>query len=354
MATMYALPSLTTWNGTPGGWSNTSGGPSNGTTPQSGDKVIFDANSGPARAITITSSVQAGNIICTGAPMNISPTGGFSVVLNGIAVNDVFDLSGFTAIPTVQISPRWSGATLKTGSCSISNLTVTNGPGITLAGDLVINNVLQIGSCDLYANGYNVQLATVSDISTSGSGPVVNFGSGTWTFTGSGTLMNYSYWTVQWSSATIKIANNTPTAKTWNYPMTPANKFWVAATGTGTLTSYAGVSGSGSQGATAITYYRIDAGCNVVIPGGYIASAAKWQVAGTSASPVNLSTSANSQPSYVYSTDSTTKFYFDYCLIKDVVVWSGLNNFVVRSSTITGVATGWNVFKQPPSFLSFF
>lgn len=353
MATMYALPSLTTWNSTAGGWSNTSGGASNGLVPQVNDKVIFDANSGVARNISITSTLNIGNMVCTGAQMTIAPAGGYAIVLNGTGVNDVFDLSGFVAIPTLQISSRWSGATLKTGSCSISTLTCTFGVDVKLVGDLTLNNALQIGDCAFYANGYNVRLATMQDVGNGGANPVVNFGSGTWTFTGTGTLMIYSYWVVQWSTATVKIDNTSAVSKTWNYAMTSSNKFWVANTGSAALISYAGLASSGSLGSVAVGLYRIDAGCRVVIPAGTYACANTWQVAGTSSSPVFLNSSVAGSVAYVYSGNQSTPFYFDYCNIGDVAVW-GSPTFITRSSTLTGVASGWTVFKLRPNFLSFF
>jgi hypothetical protein len=341
MATMYALPALTNWTGA-GGWSNTSGGASNGTYPGSADTAIFDANSGTARTINVPSGQQVANISCTGARMTLSvASGGYLVLIPSLTT--AFNVSGFAAISGLQCAGVQANS-LNAASCTINALLTSQ--GVTLTSSLLVTGPLILGDSAFNANGYDVTLATLSENASTGGS--IMFGSGVWTFTGTGTLMALTYVSWDFGTATIRINNTSSADKFWNYNVNSGNQFWVAATGTGTL--YCGALGYGSP-SSGIAKFRADGG-NIRFSATY-QCAQNWQVAGTPSAPVVLSQNSSYGTSVNLYSSTAATWYFDYCTFANNTAANGTSTWVARSSTFSGTSSGWTNFKLRPNFIAF-
>lgn len=199
---MYALPTLSVWQNAAGGWSNTSGGPDNGTYPQGGDTVIFDANSGPARTINI----GGGSIYVSISGLTMNTCNQMSIA---IPSGSVLGIQGYSGTLDMLNVPLVSGAgRIVCGNYqnagSVLNFRPPQGiacpmsMGMTtyLQGPLITNNTLSIsGTSDvtttLYTQGWPVTAGTLTD-----NGYVAYYLSGgSWTATGtfgqsSGSIFN--------------------------------------------------------------------------------------------------------------------------------------------------------------------
>jgi hypothetical protein len=348
MANIYALPSLTTWNTTAGGWSNTSGGTSNGRVPNATtDTVIFDANSGPARQIAVTASPQIATMVCTGASMTLT---GSPITLFGAGPHD---LSGFTSIPGLTVS---AGGNLKLGACPITGSLLVNNASAatTLQSNLTVNGTITVqGGGGLFGNGYDVSCGTLSSfLGNDGSGgyfgsPAV-LGSGTWTFTGTGTLVQIGS-TLQSASSTVKISCPDAGNKSFEVSyLSSTATFWVADTGTGTLTI--------PSQFTIGTFKATKGSILFSTPGGsYTFTATNWQVAGTSTSYVSLASTGAASNFYAFlaSPNTTTPIYLDYCKFNHVGGNVNLN-FYARSWIDAGGMVNIKQFVAKPNFTAFF
>jgi hypothetical protein len=347
MANIYALPSLTAWNTTAGGWSNTSGGASNGRVPNSSDTVIFDANSGAARAIPVTSSPQVSTIVCTGAQMTLT---GSTVALYGTGA---IDLSGFASIAGVSL-PALGSSTLKTGNCTLGSFGCTG--SLTLSSDLTVTGAFSLSAqsnpTTFNANGYNVTCGNfINNVGTDEVGTsintVVTLGSGMWTLTGTGVLMAGP---VVAANATVKINSPNSSAKSFNGSiLTNTTTLWVADTGTGTLTLREQFS---------IGTFRASKG-NLLFGETTSVStytAVNWQVAGTSSAYISLTSAgaANGFYSLLASPNTTTPIYLDYCKFNKIGVNGNQPNFYARSWIDAGGMSNINQFVAKPNFTAFF
>jgi hypothetical protein len=353
---MYAIPALNTWaSGNTGGWSNTSGGPSNGQVPDNTTDVIFDANSGSARTIAVTSAQ------CK----TINTTGAAAMVFNG-------DITVFGLTCNLTGTASVNQLTLNASLGTYSTKTQLTAPGVMFTylytytsvqfnTDIVVANKISFQAYDdgsslhavsIDANGTNVSTAGFDTFLTVGS--TFNFGSGTWTFTGTGTLIGGDSGLGTFSSSpgcTIKLFNSSNTAKTL-----PLNRcvgtagntsLWIAATGNSTTQLTAG------GGTTTFSSVVVDQGCVVQFQASATLSAGSFAFNGNSGNGITVrSTSAGTRATLTKTGGGNV--YFDYCTIQDISC-SPASTFVARSSTDLGNNVNITYFKiDSPNFLSFF
>lgn len=344
MANFYALSGLTNWSQA-GGWSSTSGGPSNGlNAPTSSDNVIFDANSGTARTITLNATISCNTMVCTGAPMSINGVG----IYGGYIFSTNIDVSGFSSISltSLAIGPNNGTVTtvsLKGGGCVI---TITQGNftipscGLLLTGNLIVNGTLSISNPGMNDGGYNVSVGLIYDggADTSGLGSLT-IGAGVWTFTGTTSCISLSY--VQLSinaNATFKFASSASCSFSAG-PVPPTCTLWVAS---GALSLGAGYT---------VGKIRVDGGATLTLASGGTTTANTWQVVG-SASSLGLIAASNTTQTTIKSGVAGATVYLDFC--KPIKIATNNGTFIARSSVDGGGNTGITFFKLRPNFLTYF
>jgi hypothetical protein len=191
MATYYALPTLSVWGST-SGWSLTSGGADAGVAPDTGDIAIFDANSGPARTITLASYFIANLQNLSGRTFTFSGTADFYITSGSTGA---IDLSNCVFLVRVYMYGNTSGGSrnLRAVNASLQDLTILLG-SITLQSDLLVKGTLSLSSgattdalrAGLVANGYTVTLAAFATSLTGGGSKMstLDMGTGNWIVTG--------------------------------------------------------------------------------------------------------------------------------------------------------------------------
>lgn len=356
MATMYAIPALTSWN-TAGGWSATSGGASNGTYPASGDTVIFDANSGPSRTITLPVNSYAANMNTTGAAA-MTFSGTLTVFCS---YGGTINLTGSTSITSINATGITSSNTtimyINAPNVTIGSL-VLNGC-VSFSSSITITGVITMNSLGDSTNGYypytlsgngaNVTCGSLYSAVVASASATVDFGYGTWTFTGAVMNSNYVLYlssvSVVNGSSTVKFSYGAGVTTTPNiFSNFPSNtNVWVA--NTGTVAAYFNF---------AFTCYsfRVDPGCTVKFATSGSYTATSWQITGTPAFPITLSsTTAGTQGTLAKAGGGTA--YFDYCSLKDLN-GSPAGSIVARGSTNAGNVTNITFFKARPNLFTYF
>jgi hypothetical protein len=331
MATMYAIPALSTWdNATPGGWSNTSGGVNNGLSPASSDDVIFDANSGAARGIT-----------CSGAMCNnISVVAGCT----GIALSG--DINPYGS--NIYLAPLSSVTTIQIQSNTTYNLipptgTITNlyGNGATrtlfLFGDLRISKFTSFSS-NFNANGYNVTANTFSGT----GGTTLTLGSGTFTLTGTGNVWNYGGATVVPGTSTIKITDKSASAKTFIGGSKTYNNIWNDTTGSGGL--------SIDDNNNTFNNFKISPGCIQIFANSTTHTINSLTADGTG-NPITIQTQTPGTPTTLTKSGGGS-IYMDYYSIKDIAA-TPANTWNARNSTNVSGNSGINFIPGNSKFLAF-
>lgn len=331
MATMYARSTLTTWdNSTVGGWSNTSGGASNGTVPDGTTDVIFDSSSGTARTITIGGSANCATLNTTGSNGMT-----FSSAVNPVTVNGNVNLTS-----TVQMSILTTGGpcALTSGGTPISSLNVAG--LMTLQDNLTVTGAVTSTSLNgsIDANNKNLTAASVS--STSGS-PTFTMGSGTWQLTGTGSVWDSGSATITPNTSTIKLTDNSSSAKTFVGRGDTYNNFWNATQGTGTVTI---------TGANTFNNVKVDAGRTQIFPSGNTNTVTSFTADGTGGTVTIKSDSLGTAATLAKSGGGS--IYLDYCSIRDITATPS-STWNARNSTNVSGNTGINFIPGNSKFFQF-
>lgn len=372
MAQMYALPSLTTWdNSTVGGWSNTSGGVSNGTFPSIGTNVVFDANSGPSRTITIAASVTINSIDTSAAAGVLSFSGGANTVTVNGGSGTIVDLTkAATFCQLILTDVARTGAVLNLQGVSFTG---TGPNSIVLVGGVTVNgNFACSGDINVQpytAGGAAESAATLTFtgtaitcshfVSTSGgfgganTSTTVNVG-GVWTLTGTGNVWNIqtNYQnTAPAAGFTMKVTDSSASSKTvWLSSFGNAQaanvSVWAAATGTGGTTLTQSLNGA------VFSTLRVDPGCTLAFTYNGNYNFQTWNVVGSAASPATLTTTLPTNATFI-TTNTVGRVYLDYCNIKGITAIPA-NTFYARSSTDQGNNSGITYYKAKPNFAAFF
>jgi hypothetical protein len=324
MGTMYALPALTTWDTSPGGWSNTSGGPSNGLVPDSTTDVVFNVDSGAARTITLTGTRQCKTV----SGYNFTFDGTLSVYGNAnltlaIVTSLVlrFQVSGILTASEVsrfsQVSAETSGVVLTLGNLlNTSVLTVASGATFTAA-------------------NFNVTAGFVAAYSAA----TVNMGSGTWLIDGSSNAFTVdSACTVNASTSLLRLTGISVTfaggGKTYN-------NFWWDSSYTCTIT-----------GANTFSDIKITGNsANLVFPAGLTTTTATLTADGTAYSTMSLRSSTGGTPATLAKSGGGTVMVYN-CDIRDITA-SPASTFYATRSTDSGGNTNWSFVVIYSGFLSF-
>lgn len=335
MTTMYAIPALVTWDSsTAGGWSNSSGGASNGTWPTSSDPVVFDANSGASRTITVTSA-NCGGITTVGANAMTFASGGV------IAYGNI-DLTG--TVSSAGITSQGASATIKAPgvplgflhvhgagvSMLLSDITTPSSTTLAFSGSLNMNGFSLTGGAFQLSSSCTLTIGTGTfTLSGGGGGNVCNVGSGETVSNATGGL--------------IKFTDTTSSTKTF--------------IGAGKTFGNVEIATGGNSGVFAITgantfsTLTIGPGAVVTLPVSTTNTVSSLVANGTGGLITLRSSSAGTAATLAKSGGGTS--YVDYCSIKDITA-SPSSTFFARSSVNVSGNTNWTFILDDSNFLSFF
>lgn len=206
MAIFYALPTLTYWGGN-SGWSKTSGGADAGADPGINDTVVFDANSGSGRNITVGANPAylAGFQNISGKAFSFTAQFGSGEINVNSGTSDI-DFSNCTLLPGLALAITGSSTTTPRGLAAngaVFDSIRHNLGNIALLSDLVVNGIYALNSYSttdsfkpaLASRTFNVKLRGLTMGLGSGSiKPALDMGSGTWTITGSDSGEGAVWW----------------------------------------------------------------------------------------------------------------------------------------------------------------
>jgi hypothetical protein len=350
MATMFARSALTTWNNTGSsgsGWSNTSGGASNGVSPNSSTDVVFDSNSGTARNIAFTDGLAVGFIPCK----SITTNGAAALTFNNTTIPlqitaGNIDFTGSNATCNIQYTSTGT-STVNGGNSTFTSFSNTDGSSavavvlsnnLSVSGQLLINFLGGAGSFN--ANNFN---ATIDNLSTINS-PTLTMGSGTWTITAvSGTPWAIAAGTVIVpGTSTIKFTGSGSGSKTFNGQGKTYANFWNATTGSGAC-----IIGGGAT----FSNFKIDAGRVQQFQNGTASVVASVTADGTGGQITLSSDSAGNNAQITKSGGGT--IYVDRCTIQDIHALPS-STWYARNSTDVSGNTGITFIPGNSNFASFF
>lgn len=215
MANRFWVGGTNTWNATAGTkWSTTSGGAGGSAVPTNADDVFLDGASGVV-TVTIGATSVCKSINFTGFTGTLAGTSAFGLTVgNGtISTTTFVNTMSMTWLGALQFSGTGN---LTTGGLTLTCAILVNNVGktITLQDNLVCTNSatgsLRMFAGTLDANNKNV---TLNDMNGGGSvgAKVINMGSGTWTFTGTGfvwLLPDPTNFTINAGTSTMKFTGS--------------------------------------------------------------------------------------------------------------------------------------------------
>lgn len=326
MTTYYARSNLVTWDDSSSdGWSLSSGGANFAGPPTSSDNVVFDANSGSARSISCSSAVCNGLTLTGSATMTF--TGGSITFDAGIV-----DIGLMGAASTCQILMS-NICSLKTPSGASFSYIGFNSGG-SLLSDLTCAGAISIGGA-FSAGSYNVTAAAV----TMGAVTAYDLGAGTWTLTGTGTILSTSPSSTYGGAHTISITDQSLTSKTIATWAGAFNNLRIASKGDLII-------GSSSSFSSVI----INAGSTLSISAGSTISVASFTADGY-AGQITIKSSSAGIGSGLTKT-GTSFATFDACTIKDISALPA-NCWRARNCTNVSNNTNINFSVVKPAFMAF-
>lgn len=331
MGLMFALPSLTVWDTSNGnGWSNSSGGANNGLNPTQTDDVVFDANSGSGRTITLTTAT------CRDISTSSSAIMVFAGDLNPYGTT--IDLSKVSSLGTLQLQGA-NGKDLTTQNCTIATLLGSANASLILHTDLVVTaQGSSIFISNFNANGFNFTTSGWAQ----GSSSTLTMGSGTFALTGTGAVWNpQSGCTIAPGTSTIKLTNNSASSKTFSGSNT-YNNFWNATSGGGAVNI---------NGNNTFNDLKISAGATQLLPTSIATTVATLTADGTGL-PINLQSNASGGAATLTKSGGGT-VNVDYCNIKDITALPAAT-FRARNSVDQGNNTNWTFVPANSKFMTFF
>lgn len=334
MANYFALPGLTAWSQI-GGWSDTSGGVSNGVAqPGSGNVAVFDANSGAARTINMVNGTQIGGTNFAGsAAMAITITSGFCQIFGNL------NLAGAAAWPAFRVESLGAIA-ITAGACPINGAVMFSGGVIaTLIGDAVIGGRITLFDSATDGSQFNVS----GNVTTAGvdvySLSTCTFGAGIWSMT-SNAPFSSSGGSYSMASATIKYVYAGTGAVPSSIVTIPA-VMWNAC-GPSAWLAIPGFS---------LQTFKASPGTTTKIPVGSTLSATTWDINGSGTITFFTSETAGSSASVAKLGGGTAQF--NYASIKDISCATAGIFSATNSKNVSG-NTNINFIVNPNNFGSFF
>jgi hypothetical protein len=251
----WNLAGSNSWNAN--GWALTSGGtPSSTVYPLAQDTAIIDDNSAGTSLSIASATLAIGNLTFANrtTAFTFVTTSTNTVFYGDVTLSSALTLTSTTAdtitfskygtqtLTTAGLTPSWAitvtgvgGYTAGTSTYSPTATTLVLGSAYTSGGVVAFI----VTSANFNAATYNF---TVSSFTASNASAYVNMGSGTWTLTGTGTVINFSAGrNVQCGTADVLLSNNTTTARSLTLGMAAINKLTIGGnTSTSTTTINAG------------------------------------------------------------------------------------------------------------------
>ncbi len=337
---MYALPGWTTWdaNSGAGNWSSTSGGASNGSYPQGTDDVVFDANSGPSRTITISGTPQIKSLTTVGAnAMTFGTT--------QLSVFGSVNLTGTTSFAYLFCGSASTDYSVTFGNCTIGTLYIDCGSWTaSLGSNVTLTTQLTVNAGTFNGNTYNI---TTPQIILQGG--TLNMSSSLWTVTGSGnnTFSNNGGCTIVPGTSTLKFTYSGSSDIEFYSSAKTYGNLWVARSGSGSFKFNLLATNNGNTFAN----IKISAGSNVILPANATTTASSFTIDGTGAVINLISGSTGTAATLAKSGGGTV--YVDYCSIKDITA-SPSSTFYARNSTNVSGNTNWTFIPGNSKFMTFF
>lgn len=339
MASRFWISGTGTWNGSnTTNWSATSGGSSGASFPTSADDVFFDSNSGSG-TVTISAS-SCRNLTLTGYAGNF--TGGNVVQVFGPTIT----LGATNTNINIRTSSTSTAISLLSSSAQVASFEVSGaGNVITLTGNLTCKSSITgvaftMTSGTFNANGYDV---TTYNVFPNGGG-ILNMGSGTWTLTGDTDNNGISIWgatgvTVNPSTSTIKILENSSAGRTFDGAGKTYNNIWISGSGTGTIIF---------TGSNTFNEFKDDGSIAHILKftAGTTMAVSTFTVSGTSGHLISLVSSSNGSPWTISSAGPLISR--DFLSIQDSSATGGAYWFAGANSTNVSGNTGW-VFTGIPT-----
>lgn len=353
----FDAPRTLYWVGNSGNWSDTahwstsSGGASGSAAPIPQDTVIIDANSITLAGQTITEDVcrPCKNLDMSSvlnAPtfaMRSSNVQGTSFYGDVIFAPTVTVTGADSADLTTRTTANWNPAGIVFPNSWVCR--AANGGVVTQLGNFISTGGIgfSISLGKLNVNGYNNQTNTlVIATFTSGSGRTqeIDWGTGTWLLTGTGTVLNITTTalTSTPNTGTIKLTDSSATTKTiagggFSYP-----NLLLSGTGTGKFV----ITGSNTwrgildNNPTAHTV-EFTAGTTQII------SAGGWGINGSPSATVTIQSSSAGVPFTISIASGLVRA--QYLSIKDSTATGGAYFQAVNSTDVSG-NTGWNFVTE--------
>lgn len=336
------------WSAT--GWAATSGGaPAANNFPLAQDTCVFEAtglNSGST--ITIDQAYNIGTINMSARTSNTMTlaTGSTAPAIYGNWINGTGTTISGTG--TLTFAGRGSQTITNAGKTFTQPITInTPGGSVTLQDALTASTTVGIihSSGTLDANGYSVTLTStgvgVGYIATTSNVRTVAFGSGTWTFAGSGTVFSAASSVNLAVTGTGTISLTNASAKTFAGGGISYSGITLDQGGAGTLTI------TGNNTFKDITNsYKGTGAANITI-GTTTQTVSQFTAAGESGRVLTVQgTSASSPGTLVLST--TTKPNVDYLTITGVRAYSLDTTWYAGANSTNNGSLGW-YFEAAPS-----
>lgn len=228
------------WSST-ASWSETSGGLPGSRVPLPQDTVIIDANSITSASRTITADMDRLGCDITSTNVANSPTlalGTYSKIFGSLALGTHTSITGNilgvygSANETITTNGNTIGTQL--------HVKMKVGTTLSLADACILTGTVYTYQGGFDLNDFNLTASTFDMSLSSGSDTVISLGSGVLELTGASSVFynRYNSATFNCETSTIKLTNNSTSAKRVYLNDATYYTFWNATQGTGTLTYY--------------------------------------------------------------------------------------------------------------------
>lgn len=316
-------------------WSGTSGGAGGSSVPLSQDDVRFNANS--AAGTYLMDMPRIGGINFTGFTRTFS---------QAIAFTSFGDWTLYAAMTFTSGTMTLAGRGAQMVTCagkSFNNLTINGfGGTYTAQDDFVVSASYTIASGGFDANGHNVTLGSWT--SSSGIARATTMGSGTWTLTGTGTVISWisqASYTLNAGTSTLVISDTSSTAKTLSFAP-PAgspvlNNLTITGGGTGLVTF---------NGAVTINVLTIGAPKSIAFTSSQTTTVAGFVATGSSGNLITIT--AVTAGTHATLSCASGIISCDWLSLKDSTATGGAVFYAGANSTNVSGNVGW-LFTAAPS-----
>lgn len=340
----FTTPATQTWNGTSGG--NWSANAWSSRIPLPQDPVIINAAFSASQTVTLDMPRGGKNIDWTGATG--SPTwtiGSTKSIFGSLTLISGMSITASSNFTLKAKQGTGSTYTLTTAGQTLSTFNIdAYSNTVNLADSLIVSATFSILNGTFDASGFNVTCFFWQNFV--GTARTITGGSGTWTFTGTGTIMNTfnNALTQDFSATTIAVTNVSASTKTLvlgglttfgNFLIsTGASAAAVIFSGAGTLKTIAVTGGS----TVTVTF---PASTTITLTG------SNPLPTGASGNLITLNSSTSGTPATISSSQRVTS---DYVSVKDITASNNVPFYAGTHSTNVSGNTNWS-FTDPPTYI---